>query len=214
MDPSLLDTKPSILKKNYFEFFNTKNILPQDGETYWFDSFFNELESNRFFQTLIDEIPWKQSPIIIFGKSVMQPRLTAWFGDSQKEYRYSGITLQPEPWTPTLLEIKQRIESVAQVTFNGALLNLYRDEKDSMGWHRDNEKELGIEPTIGSVSFGASRKFQFKHIHDKTMRKSIELTHGSFLLMRGKTQQYWLHCIPKETKVHLPRINITFRVIY
>jgi alkylated DNA repair dioxygenase AlkB len=143
----------------------------------------------------------------------MQPRLTAWYGDPDKYYEYSGITMHPKKWTNTLLEIKHRIETLSPVTFNSALLNQYRHEKDSVGWHRDNEKSLGINPVIGSVSFGASRNFLFRHYADKTVRHSVELTHGSLLLMQGQTQHCWEHSIPKQTAATGPRINITFRKI-
>ena len=190
-----------------------QNILPKDGETFFFPGFFGKAESDIFLEKLSTEIAWKQEPILIFGKEVMQPRLTAWYGDEGKSYRYSGIEMQPLPWTGSLLEIKSIIEQLANISFNSALLNLYRDGTDSMGWHRDNEKELGIDPVIGSVSFGASRKFLMKHQHDKTLKAAVELTHGSLLLMKGKTQHCWLHSVPKTTKPIGTRINITFRVI-
>jgi len=189
------------------------NLLPRDGMVNFFPGFFSEQESDLYFNSLIKEISWKQEPIIIFGKQIMQPRLTAWYGDEGKSYRYSGIIMQPQRWTETLLEIKKRIETIAAVSFNSALLNQYRDGKDSMGWHRDNEKELGTNPVIGSVSFGAVRKFMMKHYQDKSLTSSVELSHGSFLLMHGQTQHYWMHSIPKTTKPLGPRINITFRVI-
>lgn len=189
------------------------NLLPKDGITRFFPGFFKEQESDHYFDILSKEISWKQEPVIIFGKQIMQPRLTAWYGDEGKSYRYSGITMQPRRWTNTLLEIKERIETIAAVSFNSALLNQYRDGKDSMGWHRDNEKELGTNPVIGSVSFGAGRKFMLKHYQDRSLTRSVELLHGSFLLMYGKTQHCWMHSIPKTTKPLGPRINITFRVI-
>ena len=163
------------------------NLLPVDGEAFLYPELFSKEESNHFLHVLQQEITWKQEPIVIFGKQVMQPRLTAWYGDEGMSYRYSGITMQPERWTKSLLKIKERIEAIAGITFNSALLNQYRDGKDSMGWHRDNEKELGHNPVIGSVSFGATRKFVLRHYHDQSVKRSAELAHGSFLLMRGKT---------------------------
>ena len=189
------------------------NLLPVDGEAFLYPELFSKEESNHFLHVLQQEITWKQEPIVIFGKQVMQPRLTAWYGDEGMSYRYSGITMQPERWTKSLLKIKERIEAIAGITFNSALLNQYRDGKDSMGWHRDNEKELGHNPVIGSVSFGATRKFVLRHYHDQSVKRSAELAHGSFLLMRGKTQHCWMHSIPKTTKPLGSRINITFRVI-
>lgn len=144
----------------------------------------------------------------------MQPRLTAWYGDAGKDYSYSGITMQPLAWTDTLMAIKQSADKVAGVSFNSALLNLYRDGKDSMGWHRDNEKELGTNPVIASVSFGAPRRFLLRHYTDKKLVREIVLTHGSLLLMRGETQHYWEHSIPKTAKPAGSRINITFRIVH
>jgi alkylated DNA repair dioxygenase AlkB len=190
------------------------NILPQEGEAFFFPSFFDKEESDAYYQHLLTDIEWKQEPIKIFGKEIMQPRLTSWYGDSGKPYSYSGITMRPNQWTQPLLTIKRRIEAVAGVTFTGALLNQYRDGRDSMGWHRDNEKELGINPVIGSVSFGAGRKFQFRNYKDKKLTRSIELTHGSFLLMKGETQHHWEHQVPKTSIQKGIRINLTFRVIH
>lgn len=189
------------------------NELPGEGEVNYLPSFFSKAESDHFFRLLIMEIAWKQEPIKIFGKTVMQPRLTAWYGDPGKTYSYSGITMKALDWTQSLLIIKQRIETVAPAVFNSALLNQYRNNLDSMGWHRDNEKELGPDPVIGSVSFGASRIFQFRHYLDKKVMISRELTHGSLLLMHGQTQHSWEHRVAKQGKEAGARINLTFRVI-
>jgi alkylated DNA repair dioxygenase AlkB len=195
--------------------FNTsENLLPSDGEVYFYPSFFEKKEGDDLVQSLLENIAWKQEPIKIFGKEIMQPRLTAWYGEPDKSYSYSGITMNPLTWTADLLHIKTSIEALSQVTFNSALLNLYRDGKDSMGWHRDNEKELGQNPIIGSVNFGATRTFKLRNHADKKVVKSIDLTHGSFLLMRGSTQHFWEHQIPKTSKFCEPRINITFRVVF
>lgn len=188
------------------------NLLSKDGETYFFPELFTTSESDRYIQILSKELILKQEPIIMFGKQVMQPRLTAWFGDEGKSYRYSGITMYPQPWTNLLLEIKNRIEIITGTIFNSALVNYYRDGKDSMGWHRDNEKDLGTDPVIASVSFGATRKFLLRHVKDKLF-ETLTLTHGSLLLMRGSTQHYWQHAVPKTMKETGPRLNITFRVI-
>lgn len=190
------------------------NLLSSHGEAIFYPVFFTAEESNRYFPDLLNEIKWKQEPIKIFGKEVMQPRLTAWYGDTDKAYSYSGITMQPNTWTETLKAIKQKIEPVAGVKFTNALLNLYRDGNDSMGWHRDNEKELGNQPIIGSVSFGETRTFQFRNYKTKKDLISLELNNGSFLLMRGDTNHYWEHSIPKTKQAKKERINITFRVIY
>lgn len=192
---------------------NVPNLLPKDGEAYYFENFFSPEESEYFFRVLFAEIKWKQEPIKIFGKLVMQPRLTAWYGDPNMSYSYSGITMHPENWTPTLLLIKEKIESQTNQKFNSALLNLYRNESDSMGAHRDNEKELGLNPTIASVSFGEIREFQFKHIKDKTLKRSLHLANGSLLIMKGETQHFWQHALPKRARAKSTRINITFRLI-
>ncbi|HEY4154045.1 MAG TPA: alpha-ketoglutarate-dependent dioxygenase AlkB [Puia sp.] len=190
-----------------------ENILDRGGEAFYFPEFFLAEESDRYFQELLREIAWNQEPVKIFGKMLMQPRLTAWYGDPGKPYRYSGITMHPKNWTTPLLEIKQRIEKRSPALFNSALLNLYRDQKDHVGWHRDNEKSLGAQPVIGSVSFGATRRFLFRYYADKKIKRPLELTHGSFLLMQGQTQHFWEHCIPKQALAAGPRINITFRNI-
>jgi alkylated DNA repair dioxygenase AlkB len=190
-----------------------KNILDRDGQATYYPAFFAAAESDRYFEILLRETGWKQEPISVYGKTVMQPRLTAWYGDPGSAYRYSGITMHPEAWTPVLMEIRQRVESISPVIFNSALLNQYRDQQDSVGWHRDNEKSLGINPVIASVSFGAPRTFLFRYYADKSIRKSLELTHGSVLLMQGATQHCWEHSIPKQARPAGPRINITFRVI-
>ena len=190
------------------------NLLPEDGEVYFEEHFFSKEESDHFFKALLQEINWKQEPIKIFGKLVMQPRLTAWYGDPEASYSYSGINLHPEDWNATLKEIKNKIELHTGKKFNSALLNLYRNQVDSMGFHRDNEKELGLNPTIASVSFGEEREFQFKHIKKKELKKSLVLTHGSLLLMTGSTQHHWQHALPKRAKEMGARINITFRYIF
>ncbi len=189
------------------------NILPKDGEVFYKPDLFSPVESQRFFKLLQDEIKWRHEPIMLFGKQIMQPRLTAWYGDEGKIIRYSGIKMQPLPWTSTLKEIKTRVESFADITFNSVLLNQYRNEKDSMGWHRDNESELGKDPVIASVSFGAIRTFYFRHAAEPKLKKSIPLNDGSGLIMRGSTQQHWYHSLPKLTYPINPRINLTFRII-
>ncbi|MEP7111426.1 MAG: alpha-ketoglutarate-dependent dioxygenase AlkB [Ferruginibacter sp.] len=194
-------------------FHKIENILPFNGEAILYSHFFSQTESDHYFNLLKDEITWKQEPIKIYGKEIMQPRLTAWYGELNNKYSYSGITMQPQQWTNSLLEIKEKIEKAAGVNFTNALLNFYRDGNDSMGWHRDNEKELGTNPVIGSVSFGATRIFQFRLYKEKGTIISMELMHGSFLLMQGETQHYWEHQLPKTNKKTEYRINITFRII-
>jgi alkylated DNA repair dioxygenase AlkB len=191
-----------------------QNLLPKDGEVYFYPDCFTKEERVSLFEELKTTVRWKQEPIKIFGREIMQPRLTAWYGDNDKPYSYSGITMQPEPWTPALELIKNRIEELSGTRYTSALLNYYRNQQDSMGWHRDNEKELGPNPVIGSVSFGEAREFQFRHYFEKTLKKSLLLTDGSFLLMKGSTQHYWEHALPKRSRVLAGRINLTFRKIY
>ena len=189
------------------------NLLPKQGVANYLEGIFNSEECSKYLGELLTGITWRQEPIVIFGKSVMQPRLTAWQGDSGISYRYSGIRMEPTPWNPVVLELKARVEAVTGFRFNSALFNQYRHEKDSMGWHRDDEKELGPHPVIASVSFGETRRFLFRHYFEKSLKKEIFLTSGSLLLMSGETQTYWEHAITKQTQPVGPRINITFRTI-
>lgn len=184
-----------------------------DAEVYLDPAFFNAEEADALLADLTANIAWEQKAIQFMGKQVMQPRLVAWYGDEGKSYSYSGQTMHPLDWTPTLLNMKARLDAAAQVTFNSVLLNLYRYGQDSMGWHSDDEPELGTNPVIASVSLGATRTFQFKHKQNPDLKLSLDLTHGSLLLMRGGTQHFWKHQVPKTKKPLGPRINLTFRVI-
>ncbi|MES2681477.1 MAG: alpha-ketoglutarate-dependent dioxygenase AlkB [Bacteroidota bacterium] len=188
-----------------------QNLLPNQGEVFYFPAFFKKEHSDHYFEMLSSELNWKQEPIKIFGKTVMQPRLTAWFGS--KDYSYSGITMRANPFNKMLLEMKDRVERSTSASFNSALLNLYRDGNDSMGWHRDNEKMLGPKPVIASLSLGATRQFFLRNYRDKQQKINIELENGSLLLMRGDTQHYWEHSLAKTSKNIGPRINITFRYV-
>lgn len=174
---------------------------------------FSTDESAAHFNELRRAIRWEEQSIRIYGKVIPMPRLMAWYGDPGKSYSYSGITVYPHPWTRTLLEIKSRIEPVCGEAFNSVLLNLYRNEEDSVAWHADDEPELGLKPAIASVSFGETRRFMLKHRHDQTQKAQIALTDGSLLLMKGMTQHCWLHQVPKEARPCGPRINLTFRNI-
>lgn len=162
---------------------------------------------------LIDEVPWRSESIVLWGRKHLQPRLTAWYGDAHARYRYSGITLEPLPWSSTLVEIKGRIESF-EGEFNSVLVNYYRDNNDSMGNHSDDEPELGDEPTIASVSLGHERTFVMRHKARRDLSPArLRLKSGSLLLMQGPTQRFWMHGIPKESVRCGPRINLTFRRI-
>jgi alkylated DNA repair dioxygenase AlkB len=184
----------------------------ENGEYLFFPDFFSKSESDLFLQKLKDEIEWKQESMNMYGKQIDFPRLTAWYGDNDKPYSFSGITLQPKNWTKELLEIKDKIEPLSNVQFNSVLLNRYRSGNDSISWHTDAEKELGKNPVIASVNFGATRKFQLRHIKTKE-KVEIELTHGCLLIMQGELQHFWQHQVPKSSKVVNERINLTFRVI-
>jgi len=184
-----------------------------DAEIIYYSHFFDKKEADAIFAQLTKDIPWQQDDIRVFGKIHPQPRLTALFGNEGKPYSYSNIKMQPHPWTQLLQKIKSYVESVSNTNFTTVLLNQYRDGKDSNGWHADNEKELGTNPIIASVSFGAERVFQLKHNSISGLKQNILLEHGSLLLMKGTTQHFWKHQIPKTAKPIGSRINLTFRVI-
>ena len=184
-----------------------------DAEIEYYSNFFDVESSNYFFEKLKTEIYWQQDPIKLFGKQFLQPRLTSFYGDESKSYSYSNMTMYPHKWTPLLLELKNKVESFSNIKFSSVLLNYYRDGKDSNGWHADNEKELGKNPIIASVSFGAERFFHLKHNENKAKQIKILLENGSLLIMKGTTQHYWKHQIPKTTKKVGERINLTFRQI-
>lgn len=196
-----------------FPFSSEINILPFEGEVNYFPEFFTESQSSDLLGRLKNEIHWKQEPIWIFGKKVMQPRLTAMYGNPEIPYGYSGIKMIPDSWTDLLEEIKQPVEKTVGIEFTHVLLNYYRDGSDSMGWHRDNEKELGPNPVIASVSFGESRDFQLRHYKSKTHKTTVSLKNGSLLVMSGSTQHHWEHQLPKRKKISGGRINLTFRRI-
>jgi len=192
---------------------NPDYLALQDAEVYFYRTFFSKQESDSYLYDLLSNTPWKHEQIRWYGKMIDLPRLTAWFGDEGKVYKYSGIVVEPHPWTPTLLKIKQAIEAKTGVTFNSVLLNLYRNGRDSVAWHSDDEPELGPEPIIGSVSFGETRPFNFRHKGQPNLRARVELSHGSYLIMKGRTQETWVHEIPKTSRQIRERINLTFRTI-
>ena len=192
---------------------NFININIPDGDVSICLNLFSAQESDKFFEVLKNEIDWKQEQINFFGKTHDIPRLTAWYGDLGKSYSYAGISVEPLSWTDTLLQIKEKIESVSNVKFNSVLLNRYRSGNDGVSWHSDDEPELGVNPIIGSVSFGQSRPFHLKHKDLEGVKEKVTLEHGSYLLMKGETQHKWLHQIPKSKKEMGERINLTFRII-
>lgn len=190
-----------------------ESLSMPEGDVIIYQTLFDEKQSNQLFSNLYNDTNWKQEYIKMYGNPIPIPRLTAWYGDNGKSYTYSKIAMNPEPWTFTLLEIKSKIENLSGVEFNSVLLNLYRSGSDSVAWHSDDEPELGENPVIGSVSFGGTRRFMFRHKYKKELKKEVNLTDGTFLLMKGSTQHFWQHQIPKTAKLVEPRINITFRVI-
>jgi alkylated DNA repair dioxygenase AlkB len=172
------------------------------------------MSDRDIFQHLYEETVWVHEEVTVYGKRHFQPRLTAWYGDPGKSYTYSGTVMHPLPWTNFLLTLKRELETFTEARFNSVLLNLYRDQNDRMGFHSDNEPSLGPEPTIASLSYGATRTLIFKHKRrtDLSLHR-VNLTSGSLLLMKGSTQQNWNHGINKEAQVCGPRINLTFRNI-
>ena len=187
-------------------------ISMPDAEVVYFLGLFSLSEADLLFAQLQREVTWKQEKIKLYGQVHDLPRLTAWYGDPAKTYIYSGITVRSLEWIAPLLEIKRRIEGVSYYSFNSVLLNRYRNGSASVSWHADDEPALGQNPLIGSVSFGEARPFHMKHKSLNEKRKII-LEHGSYLLMKGSTQHYWLHQIPKSKRAMGERINLTFRNI-
>ena len=173
--------------------------------------FLSREEAHNIFDILAAEIPWHQDRITLFGRQIALPRLQAWYGDPGTDYRYSGLTLAPLPWTPTLSHLRRRVEAACRCRFNSVLINYYRDGNDSVGWHRDDEAELGPRPRIASLTLGQPRPFQLRHRTRKELRHQLMLTEGSLLLMAGATQHCWLHALPKSRRALGPRINLSFR---
>ena len=192
---------------------NNESTALKDAEIFYDEHFLSHNEASTYFDVLRKETDWQQDRIKVFGKVYDQPRLTALFAENENSYSYSNITMYPTPFSPTLLEIKSKIEKTLNQTFTTCLLNLYRNGQDSNGWHADNEKELGLNPMIASMSLGAERLFHMKHRTDKTQKLRLNLAHGSLLVMSGSTQHHWLHQIPKTKKNVGERINLTFRII-
>ena len=184
----------------------------QNGEYIYIPKFFPKIEADNFLNVFEENIEWRQEEMFMYGKKIKFPRLTAWYGESDRTYSFSGIVLQPHLWNTELLSIKEKIEPKCKTSFNSVLLNLYRNGNDSISWHTDAEKELGKNPVIASVNFGAERVFQLKH-KETGERIDLTLEHGSLLIMKGELQHYWKHQLPKTKKKLSKRINLTFRVI-
>lgn len=191
---------------------STPRLDIPDAEVDYHEDFFANPEAS--YEQLWQEIDWRQDTIAMYGKPVLIPRLNAWYGDPDAHYSYSGLQLTPLPWTPTLQTIKQQVEALTGEHFNSVLANCYRDGNDSVAWHSDDEFELGKRPLIASASFGATRRFVFKHRRNKSLPPvNLNLASGSLLIMRGDTQQQWHHSVPKQKGITAGRINLTFRQI-
>lgn len=189
-----------------------QNLAPFDGELFLIKQFYPLPESDLLFSKLKSTLAWQEEEILIYGKRCKVPRLMCWYGDRGACYRYSGVDHQPLPWTDELLLIKEKVQSYCQSTFNSVLANLYRNGSDSMGCHADDEKELGQNPVIASLSLGDERLFKLHHKKRK-VTLDINLGHGDLLVMAGTLQHHWVHSIPKTPKLKGPRINLTFRKI-
>jgi len=187
-----------------------KNWLPYDGLVNYYGIVIDQADD--WYNQLWHQVDWKPDEAMLFGKHIFTKRKVAWYGDQPFEYQYSGIQKIALTWTTELLKLKELVEEISGESFNSCLLNLYHDGSEGMAWHSDAEKDLQKDAAIASVTFGATRKFSFKHKTDKT-KVDILLEHGSLLLMKGKTQTNWLHRLPPTKVNHGPRINLTFRTI-
>lgn len=187
-----------------------KLVLPDADVTFW-PLAIGQDDALRLFDELRRDIAWQQEEVLIFGQRRLVPRLVAWHGDRGARYMYSGTAHDPQPWTRALARIRSRVQELACRDFNSVLLNLYRDGRDGMGWHADDEPELGRDPVIASVSLGAQRRFCLRHRRRKGVKLDLGLTHGSVLMMAGGTQHHWVHAVPKTARPVGERINLTFR---
>jgi alkylated DNA repair dioxygenase AlkB len=189
-----------------------RNFLPKNGTVNYYGQLFTEVETREYLTILLNQIEWKNDEAIIFGKKIITKRKVAWYGDEKFEYTYSNTTKQALPWTKELLALKASVEKKTGETFNSCLLNLYHNGSEGMAWHSDAEKDLKKNGAIASLSFGAERKFSFKHKATKEVI-SFKLANGSLLVMKDETQTYWLHRLPPTKLVTQARVNLTFRTI-
>jgi alkylated DNA repair dioxygenase AlkB len=188
------------------------NLLPYDGIATYHGRILSDIAASQYFDALKSTVPWKHDELVIFGKPIVTAREVAWYGDPGLAYTYSGTTKQPLPWTKELWELKLLVEKHTGLPFNSCLLNLYHDGSEGMGWHSDDEKSIVKDSGIASLSFGAARRFDFRHKESKET-VSVILEHGSLLLMAGSTQRHWHHRLPPTKKVTTPRVNLTFRTM-
>ena len=189
-----------------------KNWLPYEGTVNYYGKLWNQEQADFYFKQLLETIEWRNDEVILFGKRITTKREVAWYGDKPYEYTYSNTTKRALPWTKELLELKIIIEKESGESFNSCLLNLYHSGDEGMGWHSDAEADLNKNGAIASVSFGAKRKFVFKHKESKH-KVELFLEHGSLLIMKDTTQSFWLHTLPKSKKIITPRVNLTFRSV-
>ena len=187
-------------------------LLKHDGEIDYLEHFMAPGEADQHFHLLLNSLDWQEEWLRIAGKSVQVPRLVSWYGDAGKTYRYAGVQHEPQEWTPALASLRASLEAVCGRPFNSVLGNLYRTGQDAMGWHADDEPELGHEPYIASLSLGAERTFEIRHNNTRKTQR-MPLAHGSLLLMHGSFQTHWKHRIPRQPGCNLPRINLTFRYL-
>lgn len=188
------------------------SLLPHDGTVHYYGKVFSREESDVYYDYLFNQIPWENDEAVIFGKLILTKRKVAWFGEKAFEYTYSNRIKYAKFWTPELLRLKHKCEEVSGETYNSCLLNLYHDGSEGMAYHSDGETDLKKHGAIASLTFGAERKFLFKHKRTKE-KVEIFLETGSLLIMKGATQDHWLHRLPPTTKVKTPRVNLTFRTI-
>lgn len=188
------------------------NLLPRDGIVHYYGPVVQRDEADDYYKLLLDTIKWEHDRAKIFGKEIVTKRKVAWYAEESFSYTYSKVTKTALPWTEELLKLKQLAELVTEQSFNSCLLNLYHSGSEGMAWHSDGEKDLKKNGAIASLSFGAERKFAFKHKASKEVVSKV-LEHGALLVMKGPTQTHWLHRLPPSKKIHSPRINLTFRTI-
>ena len=204
----------------YAEHFFDKKISDRSLEYFlendsfdWKTANWREFDKEQLEKVKFKNINWHHDKLNMYGKEVYLPRYSAWYGDNDKSYSYSGLTLQPNKWNNGLLFLKENIEKITIVNFNSVLMNWYRDGEDYINWHTDAEKELGQNPVIASVNFGATRRFLIRRNDDNSIKLEFPLKHGTLLIMKGELQHFWQHSVPKEKKIKESRINLTFRII-
>ncbi|ASS48980.1 MAG: DNA methylase [Candidatus Fluviicola riflensis] len=195
---------------NLFSNGTVENKLPKDGTVFYYGILMSIQQADHYLERLLNTIEWKNDEAVIFGKHIITKRKVAWYGNDSYSYTYSNTTKTALPWTQELMELKQLAEATTGATYNSCLLNLYHDGSEGMAWHSDDEKMLNRHGSIASLSFGAERKFAFKHKKDQQI-VSLVLEHGSLLEMKDETQTHWLHRLPPTTRVKRPRVNLTFR---